>query len=80
MPQGNVYRTDGQQVNVTTRRIEGLPAVIDSIKSTADGKLVISMSSATLSEEVLEKVRDLLLIQQSEVFVDFEGAQKELPL
>ena len=80
MAQGNIYRTDGQPVSVTTRRIEGLPAVVDSIKSTSDGKLAITLSSATLSEEVLEKVRDLLLIQQSEVFVDFEGAQKELPL
>ena len=80
MAQGNIYRTDGQPVSVTTRRIEGLPAVVESIKSTSDGKLAITLSSATLSEEVLEKVRDLLLIQQSEVFVDFEGAQKELPL
>ncbi len=74
------YRTVSDTFQMTSHRIEQLAVQVDSIKSTYDGKLTITLSTETLSNETLEKVRDLLLIQQGQVFADFEGAQQELPL
>lgn len=81
MPRETTYRTTGEELlNFTRSRIEALPANVDFVKITHDGKLQISLSSEALSNDVLDKIRDLLLIQQGQVFVDFEGAQQELPL
>lgn len=81
MPRENTFRTVGDDaVTMTTRRVSGLPVSVDAIKTTADGRLNIMMSSEAMSQEVLEKIQDLLLIQQGQVYVDFEGAQAELPL
>ena len=81
MPKEQTYRTTSDElVSFTRSRIEQLPANVDYVKVTHDGKLQIALSSEALSNEVLDKIRDLLLIQQGQVFVDFEGAQQELPL
>lgn len=81
MSRQTTYRTTSDElVSFTRSRVEQLPVSVDYVKISHDGKLQIALSSEALSNEVLEKIRDLLLIQQGQVFVDFEGQQQELPL
>ena len=60
--------------------IKGLPVIVDFIKVTRDGKLQISLIGDAIRGEELEKIRDLLLIQQGRVYADFTPEQGELSL
>ncbi len=50
------------------------------VKVTRDGKLQISLIGDAIRGEELEKIRDLLLIQQGRIYVDFTPEQGELSL
>ena len=60
--------------------IKGLPVAVDFVKVTRDGKLQISLIGDAIRGEELEKIRDLLLIQQGRVYADFTPEQAELSL
>lgn len=60
--------------------IKGLPVAVDFVKVTRDGKLQISLIGDAIRGEELEKIRDLLLIQQGRVYADFTPEQGELSL
>ena len=70
-------RTSHEQLGVA---IKGLPVIVDFIKVTRDGKLQISLIGDAIRGEELEKIRDLLLIQQGRVYADFTPEQAELSL
>ena len=60
--------------------IKKLPVSIDFVKVTRDGKLQISLIGDAIRGEELEKIRDLLLIQQGRLYADFTPEQGELTL
>ncbi len=57
-----------------------MPVAVDFVKVTRDGKLQISLIGDAIRGEELEKIRDLLLIQQGRIYVDFTPEQGELSL
>ena len=76
----------GRETSITTESshqnisIKGLPVAVDFVKVTRDGKLQISLIGDAIRGEELEKIRDLLLIQQGRVYADFTPEQGELSL
>jgi hypothetical protein len=61
-------------------RVHELPARVKKIATTDEGKLQIVLEGEAIRREELEKIRDLFLIQQGRVFVDFTPEQGELDL
>lgn len=78
------YRTDGGAERAVydfpATRIRELAARVKKITTTDEGRLQIVLEGEAVGEAHLEKVRDLLLIQQGEVLVDICGRQGELPV
>ena len=77
---GGGSETNNTQLEQPGAAIKGLPVVVDFIKVSRDGKLQISLIGDAIRGEELEKIRDLLLIQQGRVYADFTPEQGELSL
>ena len=77
---GGGNESNNTQIEQLGAAIKGLPVVVDFIKVTRDGKLQISLIGDAIRGEELEKIRDLLLIQQGRVYADFTPEQGELSL
>ena len=60
--------------------VKDLPARLKKLSTTDEGKLQIVLEGELIRPEELEKIRDLFLIQQGRVFVDFMPEQGELEL
>jgi len=78
------YRTDGGDraalPDLPVSTIRALPARVRSVTTTDEGKLKITLEGEIADNEALEKIRDLLLIQQGQVLIDVTGTQGELPV
>ncbi len=78
------FRTDGGSDNAVydfpNRSIRELPARVRKITTTDEGKLQIVLEGEMVKNDDLNKIRDLLLIQQGEVSVDITTRQGELPV
>jgi len=61
-------------------RIREIPATIKRIVTTDEGKIQIDLEGAVTNNEELEKVRDLVMVQQLPVSVDILGRQGEMDL
>lgn len=72
LPDGGFALAGGQ--------VHDLPARVKKIATTDEGKLQIVLEGEVIRQEELEKIRDLFLIQQGRVFVDFTPEQGELGL
>jgi hypothetical protein len=73
-------RADTDAATCVGARVKGLPARVKKIATTDEGKLQIVLEGEVIRPEELEKIRDLFLIQQGRVFVDFIPEQGELCL
>lgn len=74
---GNTRNSASPENNIVIKK---LPVSIDFVKVTRDGKLQISLIGDAIRGEELEKIRDLLLIQQGRLYADFTPEQGELSL
>lgn len=86
-PRERVFHTNGGEAPVADgslamlgSRVNDLPARVKKIATTDEGKLQIVLEGEVIRPEELEKIRDLFLIQQGRVFVDFTPEQGELGL
>jgi len=80
------FRTDGgtdtgdNLFDFPAKSIRDLPVRVKKITTTDEGKLQITMEGEAMDNEDLEKVRDLLMIQQGDALVEIRMRQGELPL
>jgi hypothetical protein len=75
------FRTDGGPDSSTaameTIRVSGLACRIKKITVSDDGKLTMAIDGTVTDDEAIERVRDLIMIQQGEVTMSLEGAVAE---
>ena len=79
MQSERTFRTDGGRdtsVNMKTIQISGLTCRVKKITVSDDGKLTMAIDAAT-DNEAIERVRDLIMIQQGEVMLTLEGMAVE---
>jgi hypothetical protein len=65
-------------VDLPTLRIRQIPAVIKRITTTDEGKVQIVLEGTMADNAELDKIRDLVMVQQAPVKVDILGLQGEL--
>jgi hypothetical protein len=53
--------------------VSGLMCRVKKITCSDDGKLTMAIDATTVDNEAIERVRDLILIQQGEVMLTLEG-------
>ncbi len=70
----------GNGFSLACGQVHDLPARVKKIATTDEGKLQIVLEGEVIRQEELYKIRDLFLIQQGRVFVDFTPEQGELDL
>jgi hypothetical protein len=83
-----LFRTDGGGDRETGEplftlphgQVRDLPATIDYVKLTSEGRLQIALLGEAIRGEDLAKVRDLLTVMSGRVRVDFTPEQGELRL
>ena len=77
MTHERTFRTDGgRQLDtsqLSTMRVDGLLCRVKKITCTDEGKLTMAIEATAADDEALERVRDLILIQQGEVMLSLEG-------
>lgn len=78
MPTERTFRTDGGTENtpgfLATIQVAGLVCDVKKITTTNEGKLSMAIEATATDNEALERVRDLISIQQGEVMLTLEGA------
>lgn len=86
-PHERLFHTNGGEAPVScsnlapdSGRVRSLPARVKKIATSDEGKLQIVLEGEVIRPEELEKIRDLFLIQQGRVFVDFTPEQGDLGL
>jgi len=86
-PRERVFHTNGGEARVSGSnpasiggQVCGLPTRVKKIATTDEGKLQIVLEGEVIRPDELEKIRDLFLIQQGRVFVDFTPEQGDLGL
>ncbi len=67
-----------QPGGVALFEVSDLPARVKRIVTTDEGRLQILLESESLSEESIEKTKNLLQLQQDAVFVTVRAAQQDL--
>ena len=79
-----VFQTNGGDVGqgpvIDLNGVQDMQARVKKITTTDEGKLQIVLEGDVIRQQELEKIRDLFLIQQGMVYVDFTPAQGELDL
>jgi hypothetical protein len=79
MTHERTFRTDGGRdrhaplAEMETISVSGLICRIKKLTSTDDGKLTMAIEATATDDEALERVRDLILIQQGEVMLSLAG-------
>ena len=73
-----VRDADLQPAGVALFEVSDLPARVKRIVTTDEGRLQILLESESLSEESIEKTKNLLQLQQDAVFVTVRAAQQDL--
>ena len=80
MQSERTFRTDGGRdasVNMETIQISGLTCRVKKITVSDDGKLTMAIEATATDNEAIERVRDLIMIQQGEVMLTLEGVAVE---
>ncbi|MFB1487753.1 MULTISPECIES: hypothetical protein [unclassified Thiocapsa] len=71
------FRTDGGRDSSTaameTIRVSGLTCRVKKITVSDEGKLTLAIDATATDNEAIERVRDLIMIQQGEVMLSLEG-------
>lgn len=79
--QERTFRTDGGRestvASLETIRVSGLTCRIKKITVSDDGKLTMALDGSVIDDEAIERLRDLVMIQQGEVTLSIEGAVAE---
>ncbi|MEA3640242.1 MAG: hypothetical protein VBE63_09895 [Lamprobacter sp.] len=77
MLEERTFRTDGgTEANtafMSTMQVAGLLCRVKKITCTDEGKLTMAIDATATDNEALERVRDLITIQQGEVMLTIEG-------
>lgn len=74
------FRTDGGRdsaIGMTTLKVSGLTCRVKKITISDEGKLSMAIDGAVTDDESIDRLRDLLTIQQGEVMLTLEGATPE---
>jgi hypothetical protein len=81
MQSERTFRTDGgcdaSSSNLETIQISGLSCRVKKITCTDDGKLTMAIDATATDNEAIERVRDLIMIQQGEAMMTLEGLMVE---
>ena len=80
MQSERTFCTDGGRdasVHMETIRISGLTCRVKKITVSDDGKLTMAIDATANDNEAIERVRDLIAIQQGEVTLTLEGVAVE---
>lgn len=80
MQSERTFRTDGGRdasVNMETIQISGLTCRVKKITVSDEGKLTMAIDATATDNEAIERVRDLITIQQGEVMLTLEGMMVE---
>jgi hypothetical protein len=77
---GGVTPLGGSGFTLGGGGVSDLPTRVKKIATTDEGKLQIVLEGEVIRPEELEKIRNLFLIQQGRVLVDFTPEQRELGL
>ena len=77
---GGAPPTAGEGPALAGGRVRDLPARVKKIATTDEGRLQIVLEGEVIRQDELAKIRDLFLIQQGRVRVDFTAEQGELDL
>lgn len=78
--QERTYRTDGGHEaasHYSTMRVDSLACRVKKLTCTDEGKLTLAIEATAEDDEALERVRDLILIQQGEVTMTLDGVRGE---
>ena len=67
-----------EPTGVALFEVDDLPARVKRIVTTDEGRLQILLESESLTEESIEKTKNLLQLQQDAVFVTVRAAQQDL--
>lgn len=71
------FRTDGGRDSSTTDldaiRVSGLACRMKKITVSDDGKLTMAIDATATDNASIARIRDLIMIQQSEVMLTLEG-------
>jgi hypothetical protein len=77
MSHERTFRTEGGRQRdaapLSIMRVEGLTCRVKKITCTDEGKLTMTIEATAADDDTLERVRDLILIQQGEVSLSLEG-------
>ena len=76
MQSERTFRTDGGRdasVSMETIQISGLNCRVKKITISDEGKLTMAVDATVTDNEAIERVRDLIMIQQGEVMMTLEG-------
>ena len=85
MAQERTFRTDGGRdrqsplAPIETIRVSGVICRIKKLTSTDEGKLTLAIEATAVDAEALERVRDLILIQQGEATLSLAGLAEAPP-
>ncbi len=81
LAQERTYRTDGGRdtsvADMEPIRVSGLTCRIKKITISDEGKLTMAVDGSVIDDQSIERLRDLVMIQQSEVTLTIEGAVAE---
>jgi hypothetical protein len=80
MQSERTFRTDGGRdasANMETIQISGLTCRVKKITVSDEGKLTMAIDATVTDNEAIERVRDLIMIQQGEVMMTLEGVMVE---
>ena len=80
MQSERTFRTDGGRdaaVSMETIQVSGLTCRVKKITVSDEGKLTMAIDATATDNEAIERVRDLIMIQQGEVMMTLEGLMVE---
>lgn len=79
--QERTFRTDGGTEStpafLSTMQVAGLICDVKKITTTNEGKLSMAIEATATDNEALERVRNLISIQQGEVMLTLEGVSAD---
>ena len=77
--QERTFRTDttSDASHYSTMRVDSLTCRVKKLTCTDEGKLTLAIEATAEDDAALERVRDLILIQQGEVTMTLDGVRGE---
>lgn len=77
--QERTFRTEStpDAAHYSTMRVDALKCRVKKLTCTDEGKLTLAIEATAEDDAALERVRDLILIQQGEVTMTLDGVRGE---